>query len=325
MVIHCTDDKIRYTGRWNVTETTATSTANGSYFEFVFHGENAVIRFDLSHTVIPRPHVYVCVDDGARVEVPLEPFMRIFAEEGEHRVCVIMKSSVETQNRWCSPIEAAVSLVNIEAEEFAELPEDTRPIIEFIGDSITEGIAIDIGYVQYGDNRDMVYWDDATAGYAWLTAEKLNYRPVIMGYGCLGLTRGGAGNVPLAEKAYPYYSEGYPIHEQKAAIIVVNLGTNDRNSDADYFIQKYIDFLYVVRMRNPEAKIVALTPFSGCLATEIQVAVEAYNAEKDDRVGYVNATGWIDPEPLHPTRNGHKTVSEKLSQTLKGSLLWEAF
>lgn len=57
-------------------------------------------------------------------------------------------------------------------------------------------ISIDLGYRMRGDNSNMVYWDDSTAGYAWLTAKELNFSPIIMGYGCLGVTKSGAGGIP---------------------------------------------------------------------------------------------------------------------------------
>ena len=35
MIIKHNSDKIRYTGRWNIGENSATSTANRNYFEFM--------------------------------------------------------------------------------------------------------------------------------------------------------------------------------------------------------------------------------------------------------------------------------------------------
>ena len=102
-----------------------------------------------------------------------------------------------------------------------------------------------------------------------------------------------------------------------ADFIVINHGTNDRNSDKEFFEQKYFEFLCVVRNRNPKSKIISLTPFSGCLAKEIREVVEKYNSEKNDEVFYIDTTGWIEAEPIHPLRQGHKTVSEKLSKIIK--------
>jgi len=321
MIIKSNSKKIHYTGRWNITETSATSTANGNYFEFMYKGECAVIGFDMTFAVAPFPHIYISVDGGASIEVSLDRFIRISANDGEHKVCVIMKSSVELHNRWFYPIQSKVSLLDIEADDFLDLPEDTRRTIEFIGDSITEGIQIDPEYANYGDYRDMVYWGDATADYAWRTAKALDLRPVTMGYGCLGTTKRGAGGVPPVAESYKYYSDGYLMESVQADFIVINHGTNDRNADKELFCKKYFEFLSIVRERNPHSKIISLTPFSGCLAKEIKEVVDLYNKEKKDDIYYINTTGWISPEPIHPSRSGHKTVSENLSKIIKEYLL----
>ncbi|MBQ4590625.1 MAG: hypothetical protein IJB20_01195 [Clostridia bacterium] len=331
MILTPNSPLIRYTGRWNVGETEAVSTANGSYAEFAFSGECAVVEFGIDHCTVPFPRVYIAVDGGAKIEVPLDKFIRISApggnsipaEDGEHTVQIILKGSVELQNRWLAPLEAAVSVRSLEADAFRPLPEDNRKVIEFLGDSITEGISIDVErrFVHYGGSRDMVFWDDSTAGYAWLTAEALGMRPVIMGYGCLGTTRMGAGNIPDVPESYPYYSDGCPMESTGADFIVINHGTNDRGADRETFVRQYTRLLEVVRERNAGSQIIALTPFCGALAEEIREIVGTFNREHSDDVFYINTTGWIPPEPLHPTREGHKTVSRNLAAILRERFL----
>lgn len=310
---------IRYTGRWNVTDSEAVSTANGNYAEFAFSGDTAVIEFGIEDCVIPFPHVFIAVDGGARIEVTLEKYIRISAEEGSHTVQIILKGSVETQQRWTAPLQAKTAVRSLEADAFLPLPEDNRKTIEFLGDSITEGISIDNNgkYTRYGSHLDMVFWDDSTAGYAWLTAKELNLRPIIMGYGCLGTTRSGAGDIPPVEQSYPYYSDGYPMESSSADFIVINHGTNDRGADKETFKKAYYDLLILVRTRNPSSQIIALTPFCGALTTEIHEVVTAFNITENDTVFYINSAGWIPPEPLHPTRDGNKTVSRKLAAILR--------
>lgn len=319
MIIKPDHPCIRYTGRWNVTETEAVSTANGSYAEFAFAGDTAVIGFGLENCAVPYPHVYIAVDGGARIEVPLEKYVRIAAEEGNHTVQIILKGSVETQQRWIDPLQAKTAIRSLEAEEFLPLPEDNRKTIEFLGDSITEGISIDNNgkYTHYGSHLDMVFWDDSTAGYAWLTAKALNLRPIIMGYGCLGTTRGGAGDIPPVCQSYPYYSNGCPMPSSNADFIIINHGTNDRSATPETFKKAYTELLVLVRERNPESKIIALTPFCGALAEEIRNVVETFNREQNDTVSYINTAGWIPPEPLHPTREGNKTVCRHLAEILR--------
>ena len=317
MIIPSSDSLIRYTGRWNITNGIATTTAAGNYFEFSFVGCCAVLCFDLTNNIAPFPHLYISVDNGANIEVTLDRFIRVSAAAGTHTVRVIFKSASEQQERWYAPLVSKISLASIEADSFVALPKDDRPVIEFIGDSITEGILIDAECVYFGDHRDLVYINDSTATYAWLTAEELNLRPVIMGYGAEGAQRTGNGNVPPVTEAYPFYSDGCPRKGTDADYVVINHGTNDRKGNMERFKEYYYNFLRMVRKNNPKAKIVALTPFGGYVAEEIKTAVERYQNETEDEVFYINTTGWVSPEPLHPLRDGHKIVSQNLTRLLQ--------
>lgn len=319
MIISSNSYFIKYTGRWNVGENEAVSTANGSCAEFSFSGSCAVIEFRTDDLITPPPHLYISADGGANIEVQTDKFIRICAEEGTHTVRIVLKGSVETQNRWYSPLQAAVSLKSIEADGFLPLPPDTRPIIEFLGDSITEGISIDVEprYTRYGGNDDMVYWDDATAGYAWLTAKKLDMRPIIMGYGCLGTTRDGAGGIPNVCKSYPYYSDGCVADSGNADYIVINHGTNDRGATPEFFAESYTRLLEIVRERNPKSTIIVLTPFCGAWAGELKTITDNFNRKNGDNVFYINTDGWISPTPLHPNRAGHETVSRRLAEEIR--------
>ena len=322
MIIKPNDKKIKYTGRWNVKENIAESTANGNYFDFSFKGDTAVIAFDTTRFDDPIPHIYISVDDGAKIASPVDKYVRISCDSGSHTVRVIMKSSMEAQQRWYHPLESRCSLLGIDADEFLEMPEDNRKKIEFIGDSITEGIAIDDNPDSYYANEgSIIYSGDSTAGYAWLTAEKLNLRPYIMCYGGLSITRFGNGNVPNVRNSYPFYSDGCPMESINADYIVINHGTNDRKADKEVFKREYFEFLRTVRDRNKNSKIISVTPFPGCLAKEIEESVTKYNKEFNDDVFYINSAGWVTPEPLHPTREGHKIISEKLAEIFKKHIL----
>lgn len=205
---------VRLTGRWGVLDgNRAVATAAGAYLEAAFYGELATLRFDMEGTAHPVPHVWISVDGGARAEAPLAPYLRVMAQgEGPHTVRVIYKGAVEQQARWRAPLVGRIAFLGLEARREAVLEKDTRPVIEFVGDSITEGVLIDDGCRPYPDDDQMnrPSQDDVTAGYAWLTAEALDMRPIMMGYGAVGVTHGGCGGVPNAAAAYPFCFEGMP-------------------------------------------------------------------------------------------------------------------
>ena len=317
MIIKPCDELIRYTGRWRVDENEAISTANGNYLEFCFKGDNALISYNIDDCQRPFPHVYIRVDGGAYVETAIDRYLRISAEYGVHKVELVLKSSLELQSRWAEPLVSKVGVLGIEAEDSLPLPEDKRPIIEFIGDSITEGTMTDTQYRYYGTKDDLVYMNDSVAGYPWQTAKALDMRLVTMGYGCLGVTKGGAGGIPPAEEAYPFYSEGYPMPSQNADIIVINHGSNDMKAERELYRNAYESFLDSVRERNRESLIFCIAPFVGVLSKEVSEAVESHNKRTGDRVVYVDTTDWIPPRPLHPLREACVDIGKRLAKIIE--------
>ena len=181
MLLKWNDPAVRLTGRWSRNNPDcATATANGSYFEFAFRGRVAVMHFDVTLNAAPYPHLYVEIDGENRVEAPLDQYLRVFAKDADanHVARVILKGSVEMQPRWFQPLVGRTALLGIEVEERGVLPADDRKIVEFVGDSITEGVLIDADYAEKPaytwDQHNRVYQDDVTATYGWLTAEALN-------------------------------------------------------------------------------------------------------------------------------------------------------
>jgi lysophospholipase L1-like esterase len=195
-----------------------------------------------------------------------------------------------------------------------------------VGDSITEGVLIDVDYYKgfvgaepasYIDQNNRVYQDDACATYAWLTAERLNLRPIVMGYGAVGATRAGQGKVPPAAEAYPYNFDGSPITRPEPDYILINHGANDRGHSAEEYTEKYAGLLDVIRKMNPHAKIFALSAFCGGHHEALGKLIEEYNRANGTDVVFIDSTGWIPVEPLHPLRDGHNTVAEHLVPILK--------
>lgn len=138
--------------------------------------------------------------------------------------------------------------MGIEADDLSELAEDTRKTIEFVGDSITEGVMIDESCRVYQEE----YWnrpfqDDVCATYAWLTAERLNLRPYMMGYGAVGTTKSGCGAVPRAGEAYPFNFDRSPVSFPEPDYIVISHGTNDMQRFGGRLLRAVPRLLDVVR------------------------------------------------------------------------------
>ena len=272
MFFTCDNENFRYTGRFGECSAWAakpnmTTVTPGAYFEFLFVGEYAEMMFDVDLSYEPRGHLYIEVDGGARIESTIEKFVRISAKgEGPHYVKVIYKSTVEQLNRWYLPLNNKLAFLGADAQGLTSLPADNRKTVEYIGDSITEGVLVATNKVYSVDAKNRPWQDDATSTWGWLFCEAMNFRPYSMGYGATGLTRSGCGCVPKAADAYPFNFEKCPINFPSCDYIIINHGANDRASgnvpNERYYVE-YEAFLKLLRERNPESKIVILTPFTG--------------------------------------------------------------
>lgn len=324
MNIPYSHESIRLTGRWDTSNPAcATATATGSYFEFAFEGKMALIQFDTLLNATPRLHLWISLDGKDEFEVPIDGYLRVMAKESGTHVCrVIYKGGTEHDRRWYAPLTGKVSFVGVQVDKPAALPADNRPIIEFVGDSITEGVLIDVDHAHPYDNLtyiDMLrrnYQDDVCATYAWLTAEALNLRPIFMGYGAVGVTREGMGRVPDAVTAYPYNFDGSPI-THKPEYVMINHGANDRPKSVAEYLSQYEKLLDTIRAHHPKATVIALSAFCGAFHQELGEMIAAYNQKNNCLVHFIDSNGWIPLDPLHPLRDGHKTVADHLIPLVK--------
>ncbi len=327
MNVPYTHESVRLTGRWDKTDPkAAVATAAGSYVEFAFEGKMALAHFDVFLNPEPRLHLWIQLDNGPMFETVVDSHLRVIAKDDGPHVCrIIYKGGTENDRRWFAPLTGKVSFVGFQAEKPIPIPADNRPVIEFVGDSITEGVLIDMDYgyageiLHYNPQAARTYQDDACATYAWLTAEALDLRPVFMGYGASGCTKSGHGNVPATPEAYPFNFDGSPI-THTPDYILINHGANDRPKGAEEYLARYELLLDTVRGHHPNATVIALSAFVGAFHEELGEMIRCYNEKNGCNVYFIDSNGWIPVAPLHPLRNGHATVAEHLIPILKGIL-----
>lgn len=322
MFVKFSDSAIRLEGRWAKFDNKAVTTTTGSRIYVKFEGDMALLKFDLSDDTGEHAHIWISVDSGDMTESAVCNALRIkTAEYGVHTVCIIYKSQIESRNRWLLPLDQKLTFLGAELEKPVPIDADMRKTIEFVGDSITEGVLIDADVDPErmpSDNMEFrVYHNDVCATYAWKTAEKLGLSPIIMGYGAVGTTTGGNGNVPSAAEAYPYNFDKNPVCHKSADYIVVNHGANDGRSPESDYISGYEKLLNEIRKYNPDSKIFSLSAFCGAHADALGKFINEYNAKNNDDIVFINSSGWVPLEPLHPLRDGHEIISENLSRILR--------
>ena len=318
MFFNYSHPSIRPTGRWAPVSDRLCATAAGSSLEIAFEGDHIRLDFYLKYHQHPYPHLWLQIDGGPRFEVPLDWHIRIDTPNGAHTLKLIYKGAVEQQHRWHEPLVGCIPFLGYEAEKAGVLTPDTRKTIEFIGDSITEGVLIDAELQHYAIGQmNRANQDDVCADYSWLTAEALNLRSYHCDYGAVGITKGGCGGVPKAAECYPYCFAGVPVPYDHPDFILINHGTNDRRVTDEVFATEYTAFLKQVRTAHPTSRIIVLSPFGGAFHLVVGEVVEQFNAREQDDVFYIDSYGWISPEPLHPLRDGHRIVAEHLIPILK--------
>lgn len=216
--------------------------------------------------------------------------------------------------------------------------------IEFIGDSITCGYGVDD---LVASHHFATSTEDNTKSYAYKTAQALNadYSMVsVSGWGVVsGYTNGPKNSDSVLPKIYDKigFTWGNSFNGKQPKTInwdfsrflpdfvVVNLGTNDNSytkKDAkkiSEFVEAYVDFLKVIREKNPQAKIVCTLGLMGNdLFPAIQEAVEEYQKITDDSQVYAIelpaqraavdgiAADW------HPSEKAHQRAADLLQEKL---------
>lgn len=312
------DNSVRFVGRWNVDSFSATTTTPGAFFEIAFSGSYIILHFDVSAMSHPHPHLWICVDNGWNIEVQIDQHLRISApDDGVHVVRVVMKSAASYAQRWYPPLDACVRFLGYDAKGNSELL-TPKEAMAFVGDSITEGVFVDEDSMPGWDLcGNLVYQNDAMATYAWLASERLGYDPVILGYGSSGVTRGGLGSAPKASLAYGYCYDQKPVQYPDPKYIVINHGVNDQSDTPENFKFEYLELLNAIDQVHPSSKIILLQPFCGLWEQELRQLANEYSQRTGSFVRYISTEGWYGNGPLHPYRDGHRQIAEKLVEVIR--------
>lgn len=320
MFVQHFDASVGFMGRFAPLGDAMVTTTPGSSFKIAFCGKSIVLHFDIADCVAPYPHIWVQIDGGMRAETQVDRWIRFeVPTDGKHVCTVVYKGGNEQHNRWSAPLQGKVAFLGYDADATAKLSEDNRKSIEFLGDSITEGVLVD--YLRYHprsqDQDNRIYQDDVTATYAWLTAEALNLKHYHLGFGATGLTRSGNGGAPKCGDAYPYCFEGAPVTYDHPDYVMINHGANDRKHTEEEYITEYRALIAQIRKAHPDAKIICLSAFCVAFPKAIAAMVEDINKTTGDDIFFIDSAGWVPAVPLHPTRNMHATIAEKLIPILK--------
>jgi len=243
-------------------------------------------HFDLGANEPPLPTITWRIDDGAWQEAEVAPRARLAEglSDGPHTLWLMVRGLDEHQRRWIKPPVASVTFLGLDLLDGGQLlpvPEDwkhPRLKIEFLGDSITEGVLIQ----SPRPGKETRPWQsDALHSFACRTAMLLGASWRQVGFGATGLARAGSGGAPPALESFDFFYEGCPRDDWHPDLVVINQGANDAAMPPESYAPLYSKYLALIRRAYPRAKIAAVPPFGGFHAEPIRQTVEAHRAAGD--------------------------------------------
>ena len=340
------EEHVRLIGRTFFDDTTGvrwlTYSASGIEFEFsgtdvelVFYGDSKASTLDENSGV--RYAVYI--DDEPKLDAQM-------VKKGADRVTVHADSSGTHNLKLIKLSEVANSIIGVKQ---ITVMGDIKPaggsdrLIEFIGDSITCGYGVD------DEDRTHPFstsTEDATKAYGYRTAQLLGWDCSLVAISGHGIVSGYTGNGVKQDKqlmsdfygnhGHCYGTAGANRLENVAwdfarqpDVIVINLGTNDESytkrdeERIEEYTLGYVDFLKLVRGKNPDAAIIcALGLMGDGLYPAVCDAVSRYSAGTGDENVY---TFHFDPikadegyaADYHPTSKTHERAAAELAEYIE--------
>jgi lysophospholipase L1-like esterase len=318
---------VQFYGRWDFTKPGVAVTVNsGAYVAARFLGTGITATLDLSHSQAPVTTVEWQIDGGPWTETDVKATMTLAMglPAGMHDVVFMARGMEELFNRWNPPVVASLNFIGFQAlgdaATLVPTPRPSRLKIEFIGDSITEGVRV------YMNDASDPWHTNGRLAYPCLVSQALGAEWNQVGFGHQGLLQAGHGNVPVAADSFDWVYGTVPRDKSWVAdVVVLNQGTNDRDATSTAFTPAFGKYLDVIRAGYPNALFFVLRPFGGYREADIAAVTAAKIAAGDKKMFYVDTTGWLDPtadytEGLHPNVMGHQKATAALLPVLRAHL-----
>ncbi len=329
----------RFFGRWDLRAPKRAITVNsGTYIRVRFSGPDLTASFDISLNQrkcectkdgsFPTIAWRIDEEDWQEAEIGATVHLASGLAQGKHTVMLMVRGLDEHQSRWTTPLVASVNFTGFGLASGgtleAPLKEWLKPALtmEFLGDSITEGVVVQEGRagVVKGIPFTWPWLADARSSYAAQTAMALGAEWRQVGFGATGLKLAGSGGVPGALDSFNWFHAACPRDSWQPDVVVVNQGTNDGGMPGSEYQPLYSRYLGLIRAAYPKAKIVALRPFNGAQEASIRAAVDERMAANDLKVYFIDTSGWYSG-PLHPNVEGSAALAEKLARAIRTAVL----
>lgn len=297
-----TKDNVKIINRYCIKDNVTWLNQSGSAIEFNFIGTTLKfqIRGDSNlNSINPLRYAIVFNDKVLSTSLVILHKMTYTVIHSEKEVSGIVKF-IKLSEDNCGAIGIA-NIIAISSKDIAITPVPKKDLtIEFIGDSITCGYGVE---ARNQLEQFSTKTENFMKSYAYLTANTLNadyYTCCYSGHGIVsGYTGDGQKNLYCLVPPYyeivssqdEYNTIKWNFVKNPVDLILINLGTNDDSylkfdyeNRSSEFISGYVDFLKVVREKNPNAKIICTMGLMGGYQTYeyIQQAINIYMSKTND-------------------------------------------
>lgn len=355
MKISLNAENVKYLGRTVLWKDTLFLSLSGSGIEFEYEGCGLTLTLlggsasEIPDNQANYARMAIYVNDKRVYDLQLssaETTLRL-AESAQPEKSVIRVIKLSE----CAMSLAGIAPLEISAGETVKPTPAKTHRVEFIGDSITCGYGI--------DDEDPLHpfqtaTEDVTRAYAYKTVKALDVDYSMFSTSGYGIISGYTGDptIQMTNQLIPdfYESMGFSYDRMPSMpapmdipwtfdafvpdAIVVNLGTNDDSycqEDAtrqQIYADAYVDFLKVIRKRNPNAMIIcALGLMGDRLYPWVCKAAKTYSEETgDQRIHTVHlpeqdaSVGYV--SDYHPLESAHEKAANVLIPAIREIMGW---
>lgn len=298
------------TGRWTVKKInnmpTLYTTNLGSYLRFkISNAKKCQITVLPNQNSLSPSQVFAFrIDSGKwqRAQASLEK-IDIPLDSTLHTIEIMAAGNTDIDEVWQGNEGFAIKNIYLDNGEIMAAPQ--RPVVNFIGDSITAGCWV------VGNHPAVDYRPETN--YAGICADLLDVDSVRIAYSAGGVLRPATGGVPTADvflgkiDAQTSWTPNHP------DLNVINLGVNDRRFPLAQFIAAFDLFIQQVKLTFPHTPLAIMIPFSQTFASEIRkIATKHACSIIETKTWHHSFT-----DGLHPDQAGAIAEGKMLAQALQ--------
>ncbi|MCC4413128.1 SGNH/GDSL hydrolase family protein [Limosilactobacillus reuteri] len=298
------------TGRWTVKKInnmpTLYTTNLGSYLRFkVSNAKKCQITVLPNQNSLSHSQVFAFrIDSGKwqRAQASLEK-IDIPLDSTLHTIEIMAAGNTDIDEVWQGNEGFAIKNIYLDNGEIMAAPQ--RPVVNFIGDSITAGCWV-VGNHPAADYRP-------ETNYAGICADLLNVDSVRIAYSAGGVLRPATGGVPTADVFLGKIDDQTSWTPNHPDLNVINLGVNDRRFPLAKFTAAFDLFIQQVKLTFPHTPLAIMIPFSQTFASEIRkIATKHACSIIETKTWHHSFT-----DGLHPDQAGAIAEGKMLAQALQ--------